>query len=103
MKYYLINDSHNSMGNDHTYAKVIARRPPNKSIQHSNVPNKGVIIEESIMINDEEIANQDPVPPKLTQQDNVSWMGLTELNESVKVQKNSLYLELLTVSVLRIY
>ena len=63
------------MGNDHTYAKVIARRPPNKSIQHSNVPNKGVIIEESIMINDEEIANQDPVPPKLTQQDNVSLDG----------------------------
>ena len=53
----LTNDSHGSMGNDNTYAKVTARRPLTKSIQHSNISNKGFIIEESIMINDVEIAN----------------------------------------------
>ena len=44
----LTNDSHNSMGNDNTYAKVTARLPPFKSIQHSKILNKGVIIEESL-------------------------------------------------------
>ena len=38
------------------------------------MPNKGVIIEESIMI-DVEIANHNPVPQNLTQQDNVSSDG----------------------------
>ena len=64
----LTNYSHGSMGNDNTYAKVTARRPPTKPIQHSNIPNKGVIIEESIMINNVEIANHNPVPQNLTQE-----------------------------------
>ena len=75
------------MGNDNTYAKVTARRPPPKSIQHSNVPNKGVIIEESIMINDVEIANHNQVPQNLTQQDNVSsdgFIGVKRKRQSTK-------------------
>ncbi len=45
----LTNDSYNSMGNnDNTYAKVTARRPPTKSIQHGDIRKKCVIIEKSI-------------------------------------------------------
>lgn len=48
----LTNDSHGFISNnDNTYAKVTAHRPPTKTIQHNDVPNKGVIIEKSIMIN----------------------------------------------------
>ena len=67
----LTKDSHNSMGNGNTYAKVPARGPSIKSIQHSKLPNKGVIIKGVIMINDAEIANKDPVLQKLIQQDNL--------------------------------
>ena len=83
----LTNDSHGSMGNDNTYAKVNTRRPPTKLIQHSSIPNKGVIIEESIMINDVEIANHNPVPQNLTQQDNVSsdgFIGVKRKRQSTK-------------------
>ena len=82
------NDSHGSLGNDNTYAKVTARQPPTKLIQHINVPNKGAIIEESIMINDAEIANHNPVPQNLTQQDNVSsdgFIGVKRKRQSTKM------------------
>ena len=47
----LTNDSQGSIGNNANTYKVTAHRPPTKTIQHSDVPNKGVIIEKSIMIN----------------------------------------------------
>ena len=47
----LTNDSHGSIGNNDSTSKVTAYRPPTKTIQHSDVLKKGVIIEKSIMIN----------------------------------------------------